>query len=130
MRIPTRMTRLFDLLYRQLELHPLPRSVNFRDAGGQWQSYSSQEMVLAAEQAAAGLLALGLAPGDRVALVSYKNRPEWLIMDFAIQMAGMVSVPLYPTISIGEYAYIMEEAGVKAAFCGGLDLYDKLCAAQ
>ncbi len=124
------MTRLFDLLYRQLELYPLSESVSARNAEGQWQSYSSRDLVDAAEQAAAGLLALGLAPGDRVALVSYKNRPEWLIMDFAIQLAGMVSIPLYPTISIGEYEYILREAGAKAAFCGGLDLYDKLSAAQ
>ena len=38
----------------------------------------------------------------------------------------MISIPLYPTISIGEYEYILSEAGIKAAFCGGLDLFDKL----
>ncbi len=83
-----------------------------------------------AEQAASGLLSLGLKKGDKIALVAYKNRPEWLIMDFAIQMAGMISVPLYPTISVGEYEYILNEAEVKAAFCGALDLVDKLTAAK
>ncbi len=124
------MTRLFDLLYRQLEHFPQPKSVNARDPEGQWRSYSTQEVVDAAEQAAAGLLGLGLKPGDKVALVSYINRPEWLIMDFALQMAGMISIPLYPTISTGEYEYILKEAEVKAAFCGGMDLYDKLRSAQ
>ena len=42
----------------------------------------------------------------------------------------MVSVPLYPTISVGEYEYILNEAEVKAAFCGGLDLIDKLSSAK
>ena len=83
-----------------------------------------------AERAASGLYSLGLNRGDKVALVAYKNRPEWLIMDFATQLAGMVSVPLYPTISVGEYEYILEEAEVKVAFCGGLDLLDKLSSAQ
>ncbi len=124
------MTRLFDLLQYQSETFSLEKAVNTRDASGQWVSYSSQQVQEAAEQAAAGLLKLGLRAGDKVALVAYKNRPEWLIMDFAIQMAGLISIPLYPTISTGEYEYILNEAEVKLAFCGGLDLYDKLAAAQ
>ncbi|MGB5508138.1 AMP-dependent synthetase/ligase [Robiginitalea sp.] len=124
------MTRLFDLLYHQVENHPNATAVSSRDASGNWVSYSSQEVVAAAEQAASGLVKAGLNPGDKVAIVAYKNRPEWLIMDFAIQMAGGISIPLYPTISIGEYEYILNEAEVKMAFCGALDLYDKLVAAQ
>lgn len=124
------MTRLFDLLYHQLNNFPLQKSLNGRDSNGVWKSYSTQQVVSMAEQAASGLHGLGLKAGDRVALVAYKNRPEWLIMDFAIQVAGMVSVPLYPTISVGEYEYILNEAEVKVAFCGGLDLVDKLSSAQ
>lgn len=124
------MTRVFDLLYHQIERHPQKAAVCARDNDGNWKPYSSREIAETAEKAAAGLLKLGLRPGDKIALVSYRNRPEWLIMDFAIQMAGMVSIPLYPTISIREYQYILEEAGVKAAFCGGLDLFEKLSAAR
>lgn len=124
------MTRLFDLLYYQLQNHPLEKSLNGRNSSGNWKSYSSQEVVNAAEQAASGLLALGLKPGDKVAMVVYKNRPEWVIMDFAMQMAGVVSIPLYPTISVGEYEYILNEAEVKVAFCGGGDLYAKLTATK
>lgn len=124
------MTRLFDLLYHQLQNHPSQKSLNGRDYGGQWQSFSTSEVVDMAEQAASGLLTLGLKKGDKVALVAYKNRPEWLVMDFAIQLAGMISVPLYPTISVGEYEYILNESEVKAAFCGGMDLMDKLTETQ
>ncbi len=124
------MTRLFDLLYHQVENHPNATAVSSRDASGNWISYSSQDVLTAAEQAASGLVKAGLQPGEKVAIVAYKNRPEWLIMDFAIQMAGGISIPLYPTISIGEYEYILNEAEVKMAFCGALDLYDKLVAAQ
>ena len=123
------MTRLFDLLSHQLENHPQSACVNAREKDGTWKAFSSRQVSDTAEIAAAGLLKLGLAPGDKIALVSYTNRPEWLIMDFAAQMAGLVSIPLYPTISIGEYEYILKEAEVKAAFCGGGDLYDKLHAA-
>jgi long-chain acyl-CoA synthetase len=124
------MNRVFDLLDHQIEHHPQKAAVCIRDAQGNWKPYSSREIAAMAEKAACGLLKSGLKPGDNVALVSYKNRPEWLIMDFAIQMAGMVSIPLYPTISIREYQYILDEAEVKAAFCGGLDLYEKLTEAQ
>lgn len=124
------MTRLFDLLYYQLEKYPLEKSINGRDASGKWKSYSSQEVVEASERAASGLIGLGLKRGDKVAMVIYKNRPEWVIMDFAMQMVGLVSIPLYPTISVGEYEYILNEAEAKIAFCGGGDLYDKLTAAK
>jgi len=124
------MTRLFDLLYHQLENHPLEKSINGRNSAGNWKSYSSKEVKEASESLASGLLALGLNPGDKVAMVVYKNRPEWMIMDFAMQMAGLISIPLYPTISVGEYEYILNEAEVKAAFCGGGDLYQKLDATR
>lgn len=124
------MTRLFDLLYYQLENKPLEKSLNGRDSQGQWISYSSHAVAEAAEQAARGLLDLGLQPGDKVAMVVYKNRPEWVIMDFAMQMTGIISIPLYPTISVREYVYILSEAEVKAAFCGGGDLYEKLSQAK
>jgi long-chain acyl-CoA synthetase len=120
------MTRLFDLLYNQLKNNPLEASLNARNSDGSWKSYSTEDVKNYAEQAASGLLKLGLKSGDKVAMVIYKNRPEWVIMDFALQMAGLISIPLYPTISISEYEYILSEAEVKAAFCGGLDLYDKL----
>ncbi|WP_300023230.1 long-chain fatty acid--CoA ligase [uncultured Maribacter sp.] len=124
------MTRLFDLLYHQLENYPLEKSINGRDDAGIWKSYSSQQVKEAAESMASGLLHLGLKLGDKVALVVYKNRPEWMILDFAMQMAGIISIPLYPTISVGEYEYILNEAEVKIAFCGAGDLYTKLKASQ
>ncbi|WP_339656339.1 long-chain fatty acid--CoA ligase [uncultured Maribacter sp.] len=124
------MTRLFDLIDYQLKNNPLEACISGRDKNGNWESYSTQKLKDTAEQAAAGLLKLGLIPGDKVAIVAYKNRPEWIIMDYAVQMAGMISIPLYPTISVSEYEYILNEAEVKAAFCGALDLYDKLSETQ
>lgn len=124
------MTRLFDILYHQAENLATDKSLSSRAGDGQWKSYSSAQIVEMAENAASGLISLGLEKGDRVAIVAYQNRPEWLIMDFAIQLAGMISVPLYPTISVLEYEYILNEAEVKAAFCGGLDLVEKLTATQ
>ena len=65
------VTRLFDLLKYQLENFPQHASVNSRQEDGSWRPYSSAEIADTAEKAAAGLLSLGLEPGDKVALALY-----------------------------------------------------------
>ncbi len=122
-------TRLFDVLEYQLKNHPLERSYGHR-LNGEWIYYSTEDMVNLSDQAASGLLGLGLTKGDKVAIIAYKNRPEWTIMDLAIQKAGLISIPVYPTISSSDYEYIFNDAGVKYAFVGGGDLYDKVAAAK
>jgi len=123
-------TRLFDVIYHQLSVHPLEKSISGKDETGQWKSYSTAQIIQMAESAAAGLLHAGLKRGDKVAISSYKNRPEWIIMDLATQMAGLVNIPLYPTISAQDYVYILNESEVVMAFCGGQDLYEKLQVAK
>ncbi len=122
-------TRLFDFIYHQLDNEPLEKSFGSKD-NGSWKYMSTKEVVETAEQAACGLLDLGLEAGDKIALVSYKNRLEWVIMDLAAQMSEIITVPLYPTISPREYEFILNDAGVKYAFVGKDDLYDKMCEAK
>ena len=69
---------------------------------------------------AAALLSMGLEPGDRVAIIA-KNSAEWFIADFAIQAAGLVSAPVYPTASSETIRYILEHSESKVAFIGKLD---------
>ncbi|MEL6135705.1 MAG: AMP-binding protein, partial [Bacteroidota bacterium] len=123
-------TRLFDYIYTQKASNPLQKCMAKRKADGQWHYYSTDDVIRLAEQTAAGLRSLGLQRGEKVAIVAYKNRPEWAITDMGIQMAGGVSVPLYPTISSGEYEFILNNAEARFAFCGSGDLYDKLVQAQ
>ncbi len=63
---------------------------------------------------------LGLVPGDKVALLS-KNCAEWFISDFAIAMAGMVSVPIYPTAGRETIAHVVGHSDAKAIIVGKLD---------
>lgn len=123
------VTRLFEYFYYQLEEHPLDKAYNFLEED-RIVSFSSQQMIEEAEQLAGGFIELGLKPGDKVAIVSYKNRPEWIIADIACQITGLISVPLYPTISANDYEYILNEAEVKYAIAGRGDLKDKLSDAQ
>jgi long-chain acyl-CoA synthetase len=122
-------TRLFDFIYYQQQHHPNDKAYA-RKAGNDWLYYSTQDVVDQSLKMASGLLALGLQAGDKIAMVSYKNSPEWFITDLASQQAGLVNVPLYPTISAGEYEYILNEADVKYVFVGPGDLYDKVAKAK
>jgi len=69
---------------------------------------------------ASALLKLGLAPGDKVAILS-KNCAEWVIADVAISMAGLVSVPIYPTAGADTISYVLEHSGARVAVIGRLD---------
>jgi len=120
-----KITRLFEYMDTQARDYPIEKSFG-RKEGDDWLFYSSKSIVEKAEKLAAGLMDLGLTKGDKVSIVSYKNRPEWYIVDLATQYLGIINVPLYPTISAGEYEYILNDAGVKACFVGDGDLWDKV----
>jgi long-chain acyl-CoA synthetase len=123
------VTRLFDYIYLQRAQNPLEKFVGSK-SGDQWVFYSTEQIIEESRKLASGMLTAGIKPGDKVGIVVYKNRPEWIISDLAIQYIGAISIPMYPTISIREYAYIMSEAEVKMCFVGIGDLYDKVTAAQ
>jgi len=78
----------------------------------EWQTLTYAEIAAQVKRVALGLQALGIAPGDRVALLS-ENRPEWVIADLAILSAGAVSVPIYPTLPASQVAYILQDSGAK-----------------
>ena len=121
--------RLFDYLYHQQDNHPLEKSFGRRH-GEAWKFFSTKEIIKHSRRLGSGLINLGIKPGDKVSIVAYNNRPEWIIADMAIQQIGAISVPLYPTISAKEYEYILNEADVKLAIAGTGDLYDKLKSAN
>ena len=123
-------TRLFDFIHYQKEHFPQAQAIGGRIANGEWKYYSTEEVIEKANQVSRGLIALGIQPGDKIALVVYKNRPEWTIMDIGLQQIGAVNVPVYPTISPAEYEYIFNDAGVKLCFAGDGDLYDKVNSAK
>lgn len=122
-------TRIFDFLEYQKLNYPSDKSLG-KKVDGQWQYYSTQDIIDQSMKMASGLLDLGVKPGDKIAISSYKNRPEWTIADIATQIVGAINVPLYPTISPGEFQYILNDAEVSYAFVGALDLYDKIHTAQ
>jgi long-chain acyl-CoA synthetase len=75
---------------------------------------SGKELFERIRDVSLGLSALGVAPGDRVAIVS-ESRPEWVIADLAILCCGAITVPIYPTLSAPQVRYILQDSGARAA---------------
>ena len=74
--------RLFDIPGHQLERYPQEVAIATKE-NGTWRSYSTHELIDTAERLALGLMALGVGPGDRVAIAS-GNRSEWCLVDQAV----------------------------------------------
>ena len=127
----TEPKRLFDCLPIQLENTGLPDMLAGKE-NGQWKTYSTIEVVDTIDKLSAGLLRLGISGGDRtvegidkVAVVS-KNRPEWIMLDLAVQQTGAVLTPVYPTITVSELEFILNDAQVKLIFVNDEELFHKV----
>jgi long-chain acyl-CoA synthetase len=86
-----------------------------RRVDGVWITVTAYEFAEQVVAVAAGLMAAGVSPGDRVALMS-GTRYEWTLCDFAIWSAGAVTVPVYETSSAEQVTWILHNSGAVAAF--------------
>jgi len=93
--------------------------------GGAIRNFTWGEAIGEVRRMAAHLRSLGFPPGSRIALLS-KNSAHWLLADFAIWMAGHVSVPLYPTLAAGTIRQILEHSESKLLFVGKLDGWEAM----
>lgn len=82
---------------------------------GVWVPISAKELYRNVMGVLCGLAECGIAPGDRVAILS-ENRPEWTIADFACLLRGAVVVPLYTTLTADQTAHILNDSGARAIF--------------
>lgn len=83
-----------------------------REEGGAWRPVTAAAFAGEVTAVAKGLVAAGLEPGDRVAVMS-RTRYEWTLLDFAIWAAGGQTVPVYPTSSANQVEWIVRDAGVR-----------------
>jgi long-chain acyl-CoA synthetase len=91
--------------------HPKPALLR-RCRGDAVEELSTQEFFDRIRDFSLGLGALGVEPGDRVAILS-DSRPEWLIADLAALTAGAVTAPIYPTLPEGQVRYILADSGAR-----------------
>lgn len=90
--------------------------------GNNWVNISAETFVERVRNVALGLAALGIKPGDRIALLS-ENRPEWSISDLAILSLGGINVPVYTTQAVDQIRYILTDSGTRAIFVSNKKLY-------
>jgi long-chain acyl-CoA synthetase len=93
--------------------------------GGSWTPISARDFGFTVRSVSLGLNALGVQPGDRVAILS-ENRPEWAMSDYAILCAGAWSVPIYPTLPAHQIAPLLNDCGAKAIFVSTLEQLGKV----
>jgi long-chain acyl-CoA synthetase len=124
-------TRLFDCLQYHLDKNPLPDMFAGKE-GGTWRKFSTIEVKDTVDKLGAGLLSMGIGCGDmtmegrdKIAILS-KNRPEWLMLDLAVQQIGAVLTPVYPTINVNELEFVLNDANVKMVFVNDEDGYNKV----
>ncbi|HEV8366934.1 MAG TPA: long-chain fatty acid--CoA ligase [Pyrinomonadaceae bacterium] len=101
--------------------HGKANALNHR-ADGQWIKMSAERFVERVKNVALGLAALGIRPGDRIALLS-ENRPEWSIVDMAILSLGAINVPVYTTQAVDQIEYILADSGARAMFISNRKLF-------
>ena len=117
-----------DDVFRHAENWPdgvgLKRKVN-----GAWTPVTWREFAAQVRDLAAGFMAAGIRPGDRVALMS-RTRFEWTLLDYAILTAGGVTVPVYPTSSLEQVEWILRDSGAVAVVAETDDQAEKIVTAR
>ena len=104
-----KITRIFDFPYYQLDNAPLQKSYNFKK-DGKWQSISTETFIKEVNKVSSSLLSLGVKPGEKIAVITEKNNPNWHILDIGTLQIGAQNVPLYGTLSKKDYEYILNHS--------------------
>lgn len=125
----TKITRLFDFPYYQLEKNNLPNCLVTK-YDGQWISTSTQEYLDKSNAVSRALIRLGIQKNDKIAIISSTNRTEWNIMDIGSLQVGAQTVPIYPTIAAEDYEYILNHSESKYCFVSDDVVYEKLMAVK
>ncbi len=127
----TSPTRLFDCIDWQMEKFSKEDMFAAKE-NGVWRKYSTKEIKQLVDSLSMGLLHAGMGyqdgsieGRDKIAVLS-NNRPEWLILDLAVQQTGAVLTPIYPTINVNELEFILNDASVKLVFVSDQELYEKV----
>ncbi|MBC7894777.1 MAG: long-chain fatty acid--CoA ligase [Cytophagaceae bacterium] len=105
---------LVQIFFDAVRKYDKPDALKVR-RDGQWHDISHRALADQVRWATLGMEALGLARGDRVAILS-ENRPEWAIADWACVMLGVADVPIYPTLPAEQVPYLLNDSGAVAIF--------------
>lgn len=117
-------TRLFDILDEISSKYDKPDFFAKREGNG-WKTYSIQDYVDYSHVFASAFLELGFQKGDKIATIM-RNRPVWNFLDMGIMLAGMIHVPVYPTLNPEEYKHILNHCDCKCIVIGIESVYRRV----
>ena len=123
------VTRLFEFPYYQQEYFYLDKAMVTKSDGA-WKAVSTTEYLNQANAISRALLRMGVAANSKIALISMSNRTEWSVMDTGILQIGAQDVPIYPTISEDDYAYILNHSEAEYCFVSCQEVLEKVRAIQ
>ncbi|MCG5212256.1 AMP-dependent synthetase/ligase [Streptosporangium sp. KLBMP 9127] len=103
-----------DTVFQRGEREP-GKVVIRRKSGESWAAVTAGEFLAQVSGVARGLIAAGVEPGDRIALMS-RTCYEWTVIDYAIWAAGAVSVPIFETSSADQIGWILSDSGAQRVF--------------
>jgi long-chain acyl-CoA synthetase len=98
---------------------------HLRRVGDEWKPITWGEYGATVERAARALIASGIEPGDRLAILSY-NTPEWVVFSVATMAVGAVPVGIYFASSAGEISEMLERSNARAVLCQTASLVGKV----
>ncbi|NUO44728.1 MAG: long-chain fatty acid--CoA ligase, partial [Streptomyces sp.] len=104
---------LADLPFENAEAAPGDRVLSRRTPDGGWSDVTAADFAAQVLALAKGLISEGLVPGDRIAVMA-RTVYEWTLLDFAAWAAGLVTVPIYPTSSVFQTRWILQDSGAVA----------------
>ncbi|WP_329392308.1 AMP-dependent synthetase/ligase [Streptomyces sp. NBC_01716] len=104
---------LADIPFDNARYAPDDAVLSRKDADGRWRDVTAAAFADEVRAVAKGLIAEGLRPGDRLAIMA-RTTYEWTLVDFAAWAAGLVTVPVYPTSSAFQARWILQDSGAVA----------------
>ncbi|SKB91857.1 long-chain acyl-CoA synthetase [Soonwooa buanensis] len=119
------LTRIFDIPYITLEKFPKKDYINDK-IGGSWRNLSTEDFIAKSNQFSRGLIKLGLKKGDKIGLITTTNRTEWCIIDQAALQLGIITVPIYPSISQADCVYNLGDSDSLFCFVSDEKLFNKI----
>ncbi|MFG2401381.1 AMP-dependent synthetase/ligase [Streptomyces lydicus] len=117
---PARHGSLADLPFHNAAVAPADIVLARKQPGGAWRDITAAAFAAEVRAVAKGLIAHGLRPGDRLAIMA-RTTYEWTLVDFAAWAAGLVTVPIYPTSSAHQARWILHDSAARACVVENVD---------
>lgn len=120
-------TRIFDVLAYQLAKYPNEKALNTSE-NGDWKGYSIQEIIQRVNHLSCWFIRNGYTSGQKIILAPVTGSPEWMIIDFACQQVGLVTVPIHSNSTSSDLDLIITETESPLCLAADRNIYDTIIA--